>query len=69
VQYVVASALSVTQSPVLEYYDPTLSTTVQDDLTTGPWDYDDQRVGTLVIGALAANAAAALSNITVTVIA
>jgi|SRR5476651_130725 len=69
VQFVVASALSVTQSPVLEYYDPTLSTTVQDDLTTGPWDYDDQRVGTLVIGALAANAAAALSNITVTVIA
>jgi hypothetical protein len=69
VAFVVASALAVTQSPVLEYYDPTLSTTVQDDLTTGPWDYDDQRVGTLVIGALAVDAPTALANITVTVIA
>jgi hypothetical protein len=69
VQYVVASALVTAQTHVTEYYDPSVISSVQNGVTIGPFDYDDQRVGPITVGALAANAAAALSNITVTIIA
>lgn len=68
VQYAVAAALASTQTFQTEYYDPTTSTSYQNGTQTAAFDYCDQRVGNLVVGALAASASAATSNITVTVL-
>jgi hypothetical protein len=67
VQFAIANVMATTYTDNAEYYNPTLTTSVQDDQTTAPYDYNDQNVGTVVTGALAASASAALSNITVSV--
>jgi hypothetical protein len=67
VQFAIANVMATTYTDNAEYYNPTLTTSIQDDQATAPYDYNDQNVGTVVTGALAASASAALSNITVSV--
>jgi hypothetical protein len=68
VQYAIANVMATTYTDNAEYFNPTLTTSIQDDQATQPYDYNDQNVGTVVTGALAASASVALSNITVNVL-
>jgi hypothetical protein len=69
VQWVVAQALANTYTDNVEYYNPTLTTSYQNGAATQPFDYNDQNVGALITGPLAADVPTAAANITVTVVA
>jgi hypothetical protein len=69
IQFSIATILTIVQCPVVCYYNPTTTTTEQNDAQTTTFDYDDQITASIVVGALSDTEADAAANITVTVIA